>query len=147
MGKVIAIIGLVLGLVLGGAVPLVLSARDILSTENLGKYEGPTEVLTVDAPFLVPIVVDGVQEELLTVSLAFEIQKGWGEKVETIMPRIRHEMLQVLYKQYHKGGFSDNFMRKDQLDRMMFDMTEAARKASDAKVQKVLLQGLFKQTI
>ena len=79
--------------------------------------------------------------------MAYEIQKGWAKHVETEIPRIRHALLEVLYKQYHQGGFSDNFMRKDQLDHMMHDMTVAAQGASKDKVQKVLLQGLFKQAI
>lgn len=148
MLRISNILIIIVGLFLGATVFPIKDAYSLVtSLEDNAEYNGPTEVFVFDEPFHIPVVINGVQKEIVQIQLALEIKDGAQNRMPHIAPRLRHEILSTLFEHYHKGHFSSSYMQKETVENLMQDLNVVTALGSNHIVQSVLLQSMRKQAL
>ncbi len=95
--------------------------------------------------FVIPVVEAGRVSALVILSLSLEVTPGGSEKVYAVEPRLRDELLQVLFNHANTGGFRGAFTEAGNMDALRKALLEAARKTLGTSVSNVLIADIVRQ--
>lgn len=128
------------------------SAADIAGpeTETDGTAPGadtasPTEFVTLDNQFIVPILREGRVTSLVVMSLGLEVGEGSRKLVFAREPRLRDSFLQVMFDHANAGGFDGPFTEGSRLTLLRRTLVEAARPILGPVVRDVLITEVARQ--
>ncbi len=135
MGKVIAVIlvllgvggGLAAGLILrpAAAPPEAPDGVEMLASVPTGKrglFEIPNQ-------FMVPVMHEDRIAAVIVITLALEISEPHRAEVASSLPRLRDAMLQVMFDHANSGGFHGAFTANTTMDQLRRALLEAGQKA------------------
>ena len=107
--------------------------------------EALPEFVKLNNQFIVPVVEDGRIVSLVILSLSLEVTTGSTEKVFAKEPRLRDEMLQLLFDHANTGGFRGSFTDADNMVILRTGLNEIAQKVLGDIVLDVLITDIIRQ--
>lgn len=104
-----------------------------------------SEFVKLTNQFVVPVVEEGRIASLVIVSLSLEITVGSAEKVYAQEPKLRDQMLQMLFDHANVGGFRGSFTDADNLVTLRAGLREIAKGILGDLVINVLITDIIRQ--
>ena len=95
--------------------------------------------------FVVPIVVDSRVASLVVLSLTIQVAAGQTEALYAIEPKLRDELLQVMFDHANAGGFNGPFTEAARMRILRTAMLEAAQKLGSVDVSDILITNVVRQ--
>lgn len=114
-------------------------------TEKPVDPEALPEFVKLNNQFIVPVVEAGRIVSLVILSLSLEVTTGSTEKVYAQEPRLRDEMLQLLFDHANTGGFRGSFTDADNMVILRTGLNEIAKKVLGEIVLDVLITDIVRQ--
>ncbi len=106
---------------------------------------GESEYVKLNNQFIVPIMHQGRVSSLVIMSLSLEVRSGMTEKVYAVEPKLRDNLLQVLFDHANVGGFEGTFTDTAKMELLRRSLTEAARQTLGHDVTAVLVSDIVRQ--
>lgn len=103
------------------------------------------EFVKLSNQFIVPVVEDGRIVSMVILSLSLEVKNGTTEQVYAREPRLRDEMLQLLFDHANTGGFRGSFTDADNMVILRAGLNEIAKKVLGDSVLDVLITDIVRQ--
>lgn len=153
---VLCLLGIAVGFGSSKAVPLMQVALndectlDTTETHPLEVAEiesTSSEYLKLSNQFVVPIVRENDVGALAVLSLSLEVKEGQKEAVFEMEPKIRNELLAVLFDHANEGAFDGQFASRNNLDLLQTRLLASVREATDNQVTDVLITDIVRQNI
>lgn len=107
----------------------------------------PTEFVRMNDQFVIPVLDDGVVRSLVVLSVTLEVAPGTTAAVFEIEPKLRDNMLRVLFDHANAGGFSGAYTAAGPMERLRRALLETARKVAGSNVREVLILDLLRQEV
>lgn len=104
-----------------------------------------SEYVKIANQFVIPVVEDGRVASLVIMTLNLEVAPGSSEKVYGVEPKLRDQMLQVLFNHANSGGFRGAFTETARLESLRKALLEAARTSLGDTVRGVLISDIVRQ--
>jgi hypothetical protein len=95
--------------------------------------------------FVIPVVESGQIAALVILSLSLEVAVGGSEHVYAVEPKLRDNLLQVLFNHANVGGFRGAFTESRNMDTLRSALLEAARTTLGNTVSNVLIADIVRQ--
>jgi len=116
--------------------------------EETAEEEGaPTEFVRMNDQFVIPVLDDGVVRSLVVLSVTLEVAPGTTAAVFEIEPKLRDNMLRVLFDHANSGGFSGAYTAAGPMERLRRALLETAQKVAGSSVREVLILDLLRQEV
>lgn len=117
------------------------------ATKDTSGHGAQTAVEYVKLPnqFVVPLVNNGRVSSLVVLSLSLEIPAGQTEQIYSREPRLRDEVLQLLFDHANTGGFDGAFTEADRMAALRRGLLEVARMVCGEMVSGVLITDIVRQ--
>lgn len=152
MGKILPILLIVIGIGAGAGAGIFLRpdpsepAAESHEESEAEEEQDPTlEYVKLNNQFVVPIVEQARVSSLVIMSLSLEVPVGATEQVYAIEPKLRDNLLQVLFDHANSGGFRGVFTASDNMTALRRALLEAARKVLGRDVSDVLVSDILRQ--
>lgn len=152
MNKLLPVLLALLGLGVGGGAGYFLKPKDTdHPTETAEKAEAtdetetPPEFAKLSNQFVVPILESGRIVSMVVLSLSLEVSAGLSEAVFSAEPKLRDEMLQVLFDHANSGGFRGTFTDANTLIPLRTALLETAQKLLGDGVRDILITEIIRQ--
>lgn len=95
--------------------------------------------------FVVPVVrADNIQS-LVVMSLTLEVELGANEQIFTLEPKLRDQMLRVLFDHANAGGFDGQYTSTGSMETLTRSLLEAARAVAGGVVRDILVADIVRQ--
>lgn len=120
-------------------------AEATLETETPVDPEALPEFVKLNNQFIVPVVESGRIVSLVILSLSLEVTTGSTEEVYAKEPRLRDEMLQLLFDHANTGGFRGSFTDADNMVILRTGLNEIAKKVLGDIALDVLITDIVRQ--
>lgn len=142
----IPIILMVMGVGIGGAAGFYLRPSVEEPTETIAD-ESTTKPEYVKLPnqFVIPLLERGKVSSIVALSLSIEVPEGSSDGVLTREPRLRDEILRILFDHANNGGFRGTFTESGNMNAIRQALLEAARKIIGPEVSDVLITDIARQ--
>ncbi len=98
-----------------------------------------------DGPFLVPLVRGDRLEAMMVLTLGLEVAPGETALIQSREPRLRNQLLQVLFDHANTGGFDGMFTGAANMRALRESLTRAARDVVGDAVASVLVLDMIRQ--
>lgn len=142
------VVVVVAGLASGFAGYLVLGPPvDLEGPEASVAADTEPEFARLSNQFVIPVVDSNRVRSLVVLSLTVETAEGQSEAVFSMEPRLRDDLIQVLFDHANTGGFSGSFTAIGPMTRLRLALTEAARTRLGDDVRAVLITDIIRQEI
>jgi flagellar basal body-associated protein FliL len=121
------------------------AAQDMATEAEPVDPEILPEFVKLNNQFIVPVVEDGRIVSMVILSLSLEVKTGTTEQVYAREPRLRDEMLQLLFDHANTGGFRGSFTDADNMVILRAGLNEIAKKVLGDSVLDVLITDIVRQ--
>lgn len=95
--------------------------------------------------FIVPILQEGSVRSMIILSLSLEVPIGGSELVYKLEPKLRDNLLQVLFDHANTGGFSGAFTDANKMAVLRLALLETAQRLIGSQVSDVLISDIARQ--
>lgn len=95
--------------------------------------------------FVVPIVEESRVQSLVVLSLTVQVDLGQAETVYSVEPKLRDELLQVMFNHANAGGFNGPFTEVERMKILRTAMLETAENILGDIVSDVLVTNIVRQ--
>lgn len=136
---------LIVGVLGGAALGWTMRADGPTTAEVKVTEDGPKEYMRFPNEFLVPLLEHGRVTGMVVMRLSLEVEKGQGDAVAKLEPRLRDESLRVLFEHANAGGFKGTFTEIGRLASLRRALLEAAQKTGGPLIREVLITDIAKQ--
>jgi hypothetical protein len=161
MRKLIPILLALIGLGVGGGAGYFLrpAPEETLAANPCGEGPAPTEhdeeapaegeptveYVKLNNQFVIPVVENGQVTALVILSLSMEVKVGATEKVYAAEPKLRDNLLQVLFNHANVGGFKGAFTDEANMETLRKALLEASQSVLGDVVTGVLVSDIVRQ--
>lgn len=114
--------------------------------EDKGEETQP-EYVELNNQFVVPVVSDDLVESLVVMSLGIEVSAGQTELIYSLEPKLRDELLQVMFDHANIGGFRGRFTDGSNMDVLRVALKEAAQNVVGKDVTGVVIMNIARQDV
>lgn len=115
---------------------------------DAGEEGAPThDYVKLNNQFVIPVVEDGQVASMVIMSLSLEVSPGGSELVYAMEPKLRDELLQVLFDHANSGGFRGAFTETTNMVVLRDALRESAIKTLGAQVTDVLITDIARQDL
>lgn len=121
------------------------AAADHAASENPDEPEVPPEYVKLNNQFVVPVMDGGKVISMVILSLSLEIEPGKSQDIYAREPKLRDELLQVLFEHANSGGFQGSFTDGANLVILRKALFEAATGVMGKTVKDVLISDIARQ--
>lgn len=97
--------------------------------------------------FIVPVVDDERIVAMVVLTLAIAVPTGGTDAVYATEPRLRDNLLQVMFSHANVGGFSGNFTASNNMRNLRRDLLGSAQRILGETAQDVLVLDIVRQDI
>lgn len=105
----------------------------------------PRDYVRLNNQFVVPVVEGGRVAALVILSISLEALPGNTETIFSREPKLRDQMLQVLFDHANSGGFRGNFTDGSNMVALRVALREAAVRVLGTLVTDVLIVDIVRQ--
>lgn len=142
----IPILLIVVGAGIGGSAGFYLRP----STEATDETAAPEttvkpEYVKLPNQFVIPLLERGKVSSIVALSLSIEVPEGSSEGVLNREPRLRDEILRILFDHANNGGFRGTFTESGNMNAIRQALLEAARNIIGPEVSDVLITDIARQ--
>jgi flagellar FliL protein len=113
--------------------------------KDSGGAEPLHEYVKLNNQFVVPVMSEGRVSSLVVLSLSLEVTPGQVERTYELEPKLRDEMLQVLFDHANSGGFNGSFTDGANLVLLREALLETAVRVLGKDVTDVLIVDIVRQ--
>jgi hypothetical protein len=113
--------------------------------EPVAEGEPTVEYVKLNNQFVIPIVENGQVTALVILSLSLEVKVGATEKVYAAEPKLRDNLLQVMFDHANAGGFKGAFTDTANMETLRKALLEASRSVLGNVVTGVLVSDIVRQ--
>lgn len=106
-----------------------------------------SEFTKLNNQFVVPVLGSGRVKSMVVLSLSLETPVGGRELIFSREPRIRDELLQVLFDHANLGGFDGEFTNGRNMDLLRKELLRAARNSLGGEIFDVLITDIARQDL
>ncbi|MCI5041756.1 MAG: flagellar basal body-associated FliL family protein [Donghicola eburneus] len=149
---IMMIVGLGAGAGAGFFVPLdpetlpFLHQKEASSIKMLESHDVPTQIVKLNNQFIVPVIEDDGESSLVIMSLSLEVTDEKSDSVFDLEPRLRDEIMKVLFEHSSHGGFSGRYYTEDKMAVLRKYLLESAQDVIGEDVHRILITDLVRQT-
>lgn len=108
---------------------------------------GEIEYIALNNQFVVPIIDKTETVSLVVLSLGIEMEAGQSDAVYQREPKLRDELLQVLFDHANFGGFNGRFTDSGTMDGLRLALTESAQAVLGPTVRGVIITQIARQDV
>lgn len=119
--------------------------EDAAKPEPKSEEEAAVDWFKFPNQFFVPIMRNGTTTAIMVLSLTIEMPADLRPTIEAQEHRLRDALLNALLMQANTGGFDGNFTTEAVQDRLRTALLDAAQKASDPAITRVLIEDIARQ--
>lgn len=122
-------------------------AETVPIEEEVDSENGNFDYVKFANQFVIPVVRSDAIQSLVVMSLTLEVATGTNEEIFTLEPKLRDQMLRVLFDHANAGGFDGQYTSSGSLERLRRALRESARAAAGAIVNDVLVADIVRQDL
>lgn len=141
----LAIAGVALGLLLGGAAGSYWYLAQARTAPDEPAQTEPSAFIDMERKFVVPLVRGNRVRSLVVADLRLEVRAGAENRALTLKPKVRDALLDTLYALAVAGAFDGDLYSNNVQDDMRARLLEAARGVLQDDVTAVLIGELLRQ--
>ncbi|MGR3617475.1 MAG: flagellar basal body-associated protein FliL [Paracoccaceae bacterium] len=149
--KLVPVLLLVLGTCGGIAIGVVLPPKSKETNKTAERNEldesSENEFVKMANQFVVPVVEKGKVQAHVVLSLNLEVQPGTRDSVFAREPKLRAELLKVMFNHANMGGFKGAFTTSKYLDPLNNALLEVAQIQLGSSVRDVLIVDIARQDV
>lgn len=143
---IIPVILMVLGAGVGGAAGFYLRPVTTDTAEAApAAVTAKPEYVKLPNQFVIPLLERGKVTSIVVLSLSIEVPEGGAEGVLTREPRLRDDILRILFDHANNGGFRGTFTESGNMNAIRQALLESARKIIGPEVSDVLITDIARQ--
>lgn len=109
--------------------------------------EEAADFVRMNNQFVIPVLDNGVVQSLVVMSITLEVAPGQSAAIFAIEPKLRDELLRVLFDHANAGGFRGGYTQTDRVEDLRRALLERARKTGGGSIRDVLILDLLRQDV
>lgn len=145
MRKLIPLAAIVLCALIGGTLGMFLRGADPSGGSAEARAAQPSEFFKFPNQFVVPILEGGKVGAVVVLSLSLELDEGSSETYQRQEPKLRDEVLRILFEHANSGGFRGTFTEQSNLTTLRRALWEGGRKIVGPSLRDVLITDIVRQ--
>lgn len=105
------------------------------------------DFVRINNQFIIPIVDEARVSSLVVLSLTLQVTAGQTDAIYSIEPKLRDELLQVMFDHANAGGFDGPFTEATRMQILRNALIEVSRKVAGENVIDVLITNVVRQDV